>query len=390
MKKIEGIIDRAKRIEFTIIDVIFVIIISSLTVIILYNFIYKKKIETKETNNIDSVYNQIVKYYYEDVDKDELANSAINGMMEYLDEKYSTYMDEGRTNSLNKELDGKYKGIGIIVEKNDKGVFVINVMKNSPAEKQGMQVGDQLLQVGSIKVNDDTKLSEVVDYIKENKEVAFTIRRESGDVVINVSVEDIPNPVVSSNTLTDGEDNYGYIYLESFSETSDVQFKSQLEVIEKNNLKGLIVDLRGNRGGYMEKAKSIAELFLKKDKVIYSIKEKDKEDYYYDGTDESRDYPIVVLVNKQTASSSELLALALKESYGAILVGTNTFGKSRVQFTSSLKNNTMVKYTTGIWYSPNHNNIDGVGIKPSYTVEIKDDKDAQLTKGLDVLIIMNK
>lgn len=390
MKKIEGIIDRAKRIEFTIIDMIFVIIISSLTVIILYNFIYKKKIETKETNNIDSVYNQIVKYYYEDVDKDELANSAINGMMEYLDEKYSTYMDEGRTNSLNKELDGKYKGIGIIVEKNDKGIFVINVMKNSPAEKQGMQVGDQLLQVGSIKVNDDTKLSEVVDYIKENKEVAFTIRRESGDVVINVSVDDIPNPVVSSNTLTDGDDNYGYIYLESFSETSDVQFKSQLEVIEKNNLKGLIVDLRGNRGGYMEKAKSIAELFLKKDKIIYSIKEKDKEDYYYDGTDESREYPIVVLVNKQTASSSELLALALKESYGAILVGTNTFGKSRVQFTSSLKNNTMVKYTTGIWYSPNHNNIDGVGIKPSYTVEIKDDKDTQLTKGLDVLIKMSK
>ena len=247
-------------------------------------------------------------------------------------------------------------------------------------------------------INKDTQLNDIVNYIKEHTNMVFVIKRNESELVFNIVAGDIPNPVVSTKLLTNEQDNYGYIYLKSFTNTSYSQFKSSLEELEKNDLKGLLVDLRSNKGGYTDQASSMAELFLNKGKIINYIKEKDKETIVSDNTDEHREYPIVVLVDRITASSSELLALALKESYGAILVGTNTYGKGRIQYKSNITDTTMIKYTAGVWYSPNHNCIDGTGIKPSYTVELSeeyakkpsDKNDNQLAKALGVLINLNK
>ena len=398
MKKIDEIKEKFSIGRFNILDVIFLVVIFSLLSITITTFIYRKRMINKPNNDIDKVYDQIINNYYEEVNKDELAESAIDGMMKYLGEKYSIYLDKSSTDSLNNELDGKYKGIGIVALKNDEGVFVNNIYTNSPAEIAGIHVGDQITYYDGKKVDNNTDLDEFVQYIREHDEVALTIHRNDSDVLINLRTTDIDNPVVASKLLTNDEDNYGYIYLESFSSAATNQFKGALEELEKSNIKGLIIDLRSNKGGYLEQANGIASMFIRKGKVLYSIKDRYADTQYFDESEEHREYPVVVLVNGLTASSSELLAISLKESYGAILVGTKTFGKGKIQQTSNIGDSSMVKYTTATWYSPNHNSIDGQGIRPGYTVELSkeyikrpiDKNDNQLKKGLSVLVGLNK
>jgi carboxyl-terminal processing protease len=396
MKKIGNIFNKMNDEKFNLIDMIFVVIIFSLLSIIGTTLFQKYNKNNKQSNSIEDVYNQIVNGYYQDVNKEELANSAIDGMMKYLDENYSVYMDENKTNILNNELDGTYKGIGVVVQKKDEKITIYNVFKNSPADQAGLKVDDQIVKIDDLEVTDN--LEEVVSYIKDHKDLAIVVKRHGDDVLINVSTTDIDNPVVSTKLLTNEDKKYGYIYLKSFTSASFTQFKNSLEELEKDNISGLIIDLRSNRGGYIEQATNIAELFLKKGKLIYSYKEKDKEEKITSSTDEKRVYPIVVLVNGSTASSAELLTLALKESYGAITVGTNTYGKGKIQEVSKVNDSSSIKYTTGLWYSPNHNNIDTVGIKPSVTVELSDkyikeptDKnDNQLAKALELIIKLDK
>ena len=155
----------------------------------------------------------------------------------------------------------------------------------------------------------------------------------------------------------------------SFTMNSGDQFKNELEVLEHQGIDSLIIDLRDNTGGYLSAAESIASLFLKKGKKIYSLEGKNMNETGIDQTEERRTYPVVVLVNEYTASASEVLALALKESYGATIIGTKTYGKGKVQVTSTLSNDEMLKYTAAKWYSPNGNNIDGKGITPGIYVE---------------------
>ena len=394
MKKMVKIKDSINEGKFTLIDVIFLVIIFSLLSIAVTTFIYKKKRIYTNTNDIDKVYNQIIDNYYEEVNKDELAESAIDGMMNYLGEKYSIYLDKNSADYLNNELDGKYKGIGIVAYQNKDGIFVDDVMKNSPADSAGIQVGDKITHYDGNKVDSNTKLIDLVTYIQEHDEVSLSISRRDSDILINLRTTDIDNPVVSSKLLTNNEDNYGYIYLESFTGASSIQFKNALDELEKNNLKGLIIDLRSNKGGYLEQAHAISSMFVRKGKVLYSIKDRYSDDIKYDDTEEHREYPVVVLVNEMTASASELLAISLKESYGAVLVGTKTYGKGKVQQTSNIGDSSMIKYTTATWYSPNHNNIDGQGIRPGYTVQLSrtfiknpiDKNDNQLKKALSVLV----
>jgi carboxyl-terminal processing protease len=398
MKKMGDIKDSATENRFTLIDVIFLVLIFSLLSIAVTTFIFKKKRTVTYNNDIDKVYNQIIDNYYEEVNKDELASSAIDGMMNYLGEKYSIYLDKNSAEYLNNELDGKYKGIGIIAYQDSTGIYVDDVMKNSPADSAGIQIGDKITYYADNKIDQSTKLDDILDYIKNHDEVALTITRNNSDILINLRTTDIDNPVVSSKLLTSGEDNYGYIYLESFTGASSIQFKNALDELEKNELKGLIIDVRSNKGGYLEQAHAIASMFIRKGKILYSVKDRYTDEIKYDDSEEHREYPVVVLVNSVTASASELLAISLKESYGAILVGTKTYGKGKVQQTSNIGDSSMIKYTTATWYSPNHNNIDGQGIRPGFEVKLNraylknpiDKNDNQLKKALRVLVDSNK
>ena len=161
--------------------------------------------------------------------------------------------------------------------------------------------------------------------------------------------------------------------IDKFNQTVYDQFKKQLNSIEKDNIDGLIIDLRNNTGGYLNAASKMAELFLKDGKIIYSLNEKSGNKIYEDKTMESRSYPISVLVNGNTASASEILAAALRDSYGAKLVGSKTYGKGKVQKTSKLSNGTMYKYTSAKWLTPDGECIDEVGLIPDLEVNYLDD-----------------
>lgn len=360
--------------------ILLIISFSALTYVISL-YIFNKKYDNSSLNDINETYKQIINSYYGEVNSEELADSAIYGMMNYLNEKYSIYLDSDKTSYLNDVLDGTYKGIGITIQPDESDNIVIqSVQVNSPAASAGIKEGDILLQINDLTITKDTQTSDIRDIIENNSEINIKVNRDNKEYTYNIKVENISNPVVYSKLI----DNYGYIYLESFSNDSYNQFNESLKKLEESNIKGLIIDLRNNTGGYLSECINIASIFLKNGKTICYLEGKDnKRITLSDTTDEYKTYPIVVLINGNSASASEILASSLKETYGAILVGERTYGKGKVQNTSTLSDNTMIKYTTAYWYTAN-NNIDGIGLIPGFTIT-NDTNDNQLGKSIDVL-----
>ncbi len=361
--------------------ILLIISFSALTYVISL-YIFNKKYDNSSLNDINETYKQIINSYYGEVNSEELADSAIYGMMNYLNEKYSIYLDSDKTSYLNDVLDGTYKGIGITIQPDESDNIVIqSVQVNSPAASAGIKEGDILLQINDLTITKDTQTSDIRDIIENNSEINIKVNRDNKEYTYNIKVENISNPVVYSKLI----DNYGYIYLESFSNDSYNQFNESLKKLEESNIKGLIIDLRNNTGGYLSECINIASIFLKNGKTICYLEGKDnKRITLSDTTDEYKTYPIVVLINGNSASASEILASSLKETYGAILVGERTYGKGKVQNTSTLSDNTMIKYTTAYWYTANNNNIDGIGLIPGFTIT-NDTNDNQLGKSIDVL-----
>ena len=187
--------------------------------------------------------------------------------------------------------------------------------------------------------------------------------------------------------------NIGYIVINSFANNTYDQFKEQLEKLETKSIVGLIIDVRDNSGGYLHSVTSMLDMFLPKGTMIYQIQDKKTTYKYTSKTNESRNYPIAVLVNKASASASEILAVGLKESYGADVVGTYTYGKGTVQVTKDLSDGSMIKYTIQKWLSPKGNWINEVGVAPTYEVELSDlyeqnpneENDNQLQKALEII-----
>lgn len=379
--------------EVIIITLSFSVIFSFLT----GYFIYKKyNGNSTNTNDIIKTYNKIIDTYYEEVDKNALTDSAIDGMMNYLNEKYSEYLDKDSALSLNDKLDGSYKGIGIQIGKRNNIIQIINVFIDTPAEKAGLQAGDVIKVIDGEDVS-KYQLSKLVELIQDKDTTTMLVERNGKELEFKINIKEIDNPVVTYSIFNRNDKKIGYIYLSSFSKSSYDQIKKSLNNLEKQEIDSLIFDVRGNTGGYLNSVTDILELFIKKGKVLYSLEEKSNKTIIYDESNEKRTYPIVVLIDNASASASEILASSFKESYGAILVGVNTYGKGKVQQTSTLKDDSMVKYTTAKWYTPNGNSIDEIGIKPGVYVELtekyannpSDETDDQLQKAIEVVSKMN-
>ena len=181
--------------------------------------------------------------------------------------------------------------------------------------------------------------------------------------------------------------NSGYIYVSVFAENTDAQFKVAVEKLEKENVDSLIIDLRQNRGGHLKTVTNMISLFTKKGDIIYQLKTKNKIEEFKDEIDEHREYKIVVIIDEESASASEVFTAAMKETYGAIVIGQTSFGKGKVQRAYNLSNGAMIKYTFQEWLTPNGNSIDGEGIKPDIEVEYKynekDNYDSQVKKAIE-------
>lgn len=341
--------------------------------------------EEKELDVIYEVYNDILTSYYGDVDRDLLIDGAIKGMTSVLGDDYTTYLNEEENEAFNMSLDGNYVGMGARIALNSDGeLYIFEAFKDSPAEKAGLLNGDVILKIDDTETKDITT-SEASNLImgEAGTDVVLTIKRldETFDVTITRGSVEIPY-VTSSIVYDENNDKIGYIGIELFASVTSSQFKSHLEELEKQNITGLIVDVRNNGGGYLNVAESIINMFTEKDTIIYRTSMKGSITAVKDTTRESRDYKVVVLANEYSASASEILASSLQEAYGANVVGTTTFGKGTVQRPFELSSGGMLKITIENWLTADGNVIDKTGITPDYEVS---DMNEQLDKAIELL-----
>ena len=337
-----------------------------------------------------ATYNDILENYYQPVDADELLSAGIDGMVNYLGDPYSVYMDEDETREFNLVLDGTYSGIGAEIQYQDETeeIKVINVYPNTPAEKAGIKEEDIIVKVNGaeVKGKNATEVSQIVRG-SEGTDVILTIRRDKEEKEVTITRGSVDIPSVTSEIIEKNNKKIGYIYVTIFAENTDAQFKSEVEKLEKENIDSLIIDLRQNSGGHLKTVTNMISMFIKKDEIIYKLKTKDNVEDFKDETEEHRTYPIAVIIDNGSASASEVFTAALKEKYGATVIGETSYGKGKVQRAYNLSNGGMIKYTYQEWLTPEGNYIDQEGIKPNievkYSLGDKDKYDSQVLKAID-------
>ena len=322
-----------------------------------------------ELDELVSTYDNIINNYYEDVDKEELIDAGIQGMINYLDDPYATYFSGEASDDFNEELAGNYEGIGIQVMLKDGVVSVGNVFDNSPAKDSGIKVGDIVIKVNDTDITGKS-LNEVVSMIGSKDKTKITVNRDGEELIFELSKDTIETPVVDSETYESNGKKIGYIKIEIFNSNSYKQFNKALKKLEKNDIEGLVIDVRDNPGGYLSQVKDILCLFLDKKQVLYQLQTKNNKEKVY-GTKKSidKDYPVSVIINDESASASEILASAFKESYGSHVVGINSYGKGTVQSASDLNSGDTIKYTVQKWLTPEGNWINDKGVVPTDRVE---------------------
>lgn len=356
---------------------------------------YAKLLNDKSVREFLDVYASITQNYYEDVDANDVVTHGIESMMDYLGDKYTVYLNSTDADALTDSLSGKYEGIGITLTDLQPGI-IQSVLDDSPAQKAGLQEGDIIISINGEELIEKPN-SQITNIIKNSKDkkINMKIKRNEEELEINLELKVITSVNTSYKVITENEKNIGYLYIDSFTQTLPEQIEKNLNKLENENIESLIIDVRGNGGGYLSSAESVASLFLEKGKKIYSLKTKEEVRDFYDETDTKRDYPILILIDGATASASEILASALIDSYGAKTLGNVSYGKGKVQQAKTLDDGSIVKYTTSYWLRPNGECIDEIGIQPDYGIEleyIRDENDVvvdiidkQLEKAIEIL-----
>ena len=327
---------------------------------------------SKDLNKFVDAYQTILKNYPDKLDTSKLVESAIEGMMSSIGDKYTTYNDVDGATTFNETVSGTYEGIGCLVTTTENSIQIIEVFDNSPASKAGLKEKDIIKKIDGQDFSDKTS-SDMANYIKESdkKEIKITIQRDSEEKEVKLKRQKLEVPTVTTKIYENNDKKIGYIDISIFSSVTDKQFKEKLKELEKKEIDGLIIDVRDNNGGYLNVVTNIASNLLKKGDIIYKLEKSNKKvETKKDTTKEKRTYPIAVLVNAGSASASEILASAIKESYKGFVVGTNTYGKGTVQQTMNLEDGSMIKYTIENWLTPNGNWINEVGVTPTNVVEL--------------------
>lgn len=349
---------------------------------------------SKELAKFVDAYDAIVNNYYKEVDKDKLVESAINGMVSSIGDEYTSYSDKDVTDNFNEAVNGKYMGIGALIMKSENDLVIYKVFEDSPSYKAGLKDGDIILKLDD-KDTKDMSVNDIASIVKndDNKEVKLLVKRGEENLDITIVKDMVELPVVSGKVINHNDKKIGYISLSIFSSVASEQFNKQLVKLEKEGISGLVIDVRGNSGGYLTTVTDIVSYFLKKGDIIYKLEVNDKVTVRKDKTKESRDYPVAVLIDKNSASASEILASSIKESYNGYVVGTNSYGKGTVQQTLVLSDGSMIKYTIEKWLTPLGNWINEEGVVPTNYVELSSEylnnpvfeNDNQLNEALELV-----
>ena len=346
----------------------------------------------KELNEFLNTYTEVLNEYYEEIPAQELLEAGVKGMISYLGDPYSVYMDKDAATAFNEKVSGEYVGIGTeIIMYTDGKVEFKDVYEDGPAYDAGIRNGDILVKVDGTKI-ENMKLTEISKLVKgkEGTKVKITVLRNEEEKTFETKRKSIDIQSVTSNIIEYNNKKVGVITISLFAANSANQFKTELEKIEHDGIDSLVIDVRGNSGGYLTTVTDILSLFVKKGEVIYQLKTKDEIEKIYDKTDEKRDYKVAVLVNGGSASASEVLASCMKETYKAYIVGTTTYGKSKVQKTQDLSNGTSIKFTFQEWLTPSGKSLGGKGMEPDHVAsfvasDTENEYDSQLKTALDLL-----
>lgn len=330
---------------------------------------------TKDLKKVVDTYYAIVDNYYGELDRDKLIDGAVEGMISSVGDTFTSYSDTDSTSSFDETINGSYEGIGCTVATLEDGtISVIDMFENSPSYKAGLKVGDIILKVDG-ESYEGKNSNDISNYIKNSgkSKIVLTVKRDNEEKDISINLSKVEIPHVSGKVIEQDSKKIGYIKISLFASNSYKQFKNKLDELEKSNIDDLIIDVRDNSGGYLSSVTDICNLFLDKGKVIYQLEDSKGKVKKKDTTKEKRKYDIVVLINGGSASASEILASAIKESYGGDIVGTNSYGKGTVQQTKKLLDGSMIKYTTQKWLTPDGNSINEVGVTPTKVVELNEE-----------------
>lgn len=336
----------------------------------------------------------------EDEEREDPKDWMYIGYVASLQDPYSSYYSEEEYKSLRESTEGEYCGIGVMVSQNVYTglVTVVKVFKDAPADVAGMLPGDIITAVEGMEISGMDLSLVVSDHIKgeEGTDVSLTVYRESIDDYVDLTMTRriVQNPTVEFEML---EEKIGYIALSSFEDVSTAQFIGAVDALEEQGMQGLIVDLRNNGGGVVNAAEDIADYLIPDGKDIVSFKGKGVEDSTYVAQDGHQlDIPMVVLVNGESASASEVLTGALKDHELATVVGTKTFGKGIAQGIFPLPDGSALKLTTAYYYVPSGECIHKEGIEPDVVVELNEEletlveipkeDDNQIRAAIDVLL----
>lgn len=392
-----------KKTTFNLLEVIIIMIITALfgafigsAVVYFNNNKSVVKIGNKDLDEFVTTYNSLLSDYYTELDKEKLLDAGIKGMIEYLDDPYSSYMDEDVSDDFNEKIDGNYVGMGVEIQKQkDNSIKIVTIFENSPAEKAGFALGDIIVKVGNKDI-EGMDTNDVSNLIKGEigTKVKITINRDEQEKELELTRENVEIPSVSSEVFEKNDKKVGYIKIDVFAKNTASQFETHLAKMEKANVEGVILDVRGNSGGYLSVVTEIASHFLENDDVVYQLETRGVIKKIYAMSVEKSKLGVAVLIDGSSASASEILASSLNENNDSPLVGVKTYGKGTVQKAHTLESGATIKYTIQSWLTAKGNKIDTVGISPTIKVELGDNyykdptnyNDNQLQMAIDEIL----
>ena len=325
------------------------------------------------------------KEYIGELDEEKMVESALKGYVEGIGDKYTEYLTPDELEDLMTSVNGNYVGIGIYMTQDKEGnIVVLLPIEGSPAAEKGLKTGDIINKINGEECK-GLELTEVSNKVKgeEGTTVNLEILRENEIINVDVERKTVELKYIDSKVL---EGNIGYIELLAFDEGATIKFKEELTKLKEQNVKSLIIYLRDNGGGLVTEAISLSEIFAPMGNVVLKSYDKDGKETVTKSTNVNTEkMEVVVLVNENSASATEIFAAAMQDNNLATIVGTKTFGKGVMQEVQPLKIGGALKITIEEFKTPNGNTIHKVGITPDIEVENNEKEDTQLQKAIEYL-----
>ncbi|MEE9521328.1 MAG: S41 family peptidase [candidate division NC10 bacterium] len=350
-----------------------ILVIALLTVVIVTSGVHRRVVAKEEAYDTLKVFSEVLTLvrnnYVDSAESKDLVYGAIRGMLSTLD-PHSSFMSPEVYKEMQIETQGSFGGLGIEITVRDRYLTIVSPIEGTPADQAGLQAGDRIVRIDG-ELTKDMTLMEAVRKLRGPKgaEVTVTILREGADPFdVSITRDVIEVHSVRASDLGEG---IGYIRVNTFQERTRRDLEAALNELQEKGMRGLILDLRNNPGGLLSQAVQVADLFLKKGQLIVYTEGRAKNQNlrFVDEHDNPQDYPMVVVVNRGSASASEIVAGALRDHQRAVLVGTKTFGKGTVQTVIPLNDGSGLRLTTARYFTPKRIAIDGTGMTPDIIVK---------------------